>query len=88
MNWANIDQTRYEPGTAHEEVSCLLKDDKDSLLVFSGNQLQDCKPRDDYREFIYSLDNSSCRPGTPSTVSNLQERLLYYQLVASLFIDH
>jgi hypothetical protein len=48
MNWTNTDQTRYEP----EEVASLLKDDKDSLLAFSENQLHDCKPRDDYREFV------------------------------------
>jgi len=39
MNWTNINQTRYEPGAAHEEVASLLKDDKDSLLAFSESQL-------------------------------------------------
>jgi len=31
MDWTKIDQIRYEPGAAHEEVSSMLKDDKDSL---------------------------------------------------------
>src|SRR5688572_33064740 len=39
INWTNIDQTRYEPEAAHEEVTSLLKDDKDSLLAFSESQL-------------------------------------------------
>jgi len=34
INWTNIDQTRYEPEAAHEEVTSLLKDDKDNLLAF------------------------------------------------------
>ena len=48
INWTNIDQTRYEPEAAHEEVTSLLKDDKDSLLAFSESQLHYYQPRDDF----------------------------------------
>ena len=42
MDWTKIDQIRFEPGAAHEEVSSLLKDDKDSRLAFSECQLHHC----------------------------------------------
>lgn len=50
-NWSIIDKTKYEPGLRHEAIATMLEGEVDVVIEFARSILQECQPRDDYKEF-------------------------------------
>ena len=50
-NWSIIDKTTYEPGLRHEAIATMLEGEVDVVIEFARSILQECQPRDDYKEF-------------------------------------